>query len=496
MEKIHVLALDLGAESGRAIVGAFDGHTIEIQEVHRFPNLSVRLPDGLHWDILYLFNEVKKGIRLAYKQYGESLISLGIDTWGVDHALIDAKGHMTFLPYHYRDSRTDHVMEEVFSIVPKDKIFFQTGIQFMSINTLYQLRSLLQTNPIAIQNAKTFLTIPDLLNYWLTGKRVSEFSIATTTQCYDPTSKNWAYSLMEKIGIPGDIFPEIVSSGTILGNLLPYVTQELGAYNLQVVAPACHDTASAVLSIPKSHVPSAYLSSGTWSLLGIESPNPIINQQSLAMNFTNEGGFDGSIRFLKNITGLWIVQECKRYWQSQGNNYSYADLTDLANTAAGHQAYIDTEWPEFLKPGNMPDKVRQYCALTNQPVPQDPGSIIRCVLESLALKYKEEFDALEVVTGQHIQQLNIVGGGSQNTLLNQCAANALKRKVVTGPVEATAFGNILGQLIALGKVETIDRAKEIVSNSCTLSTYQPQDIEEWQTAYPTYKQLVNDYRNE
>jgi rhamnulokinase len=495
MDKINVLALDLGAESGRAIVGRFDGHTIELQEVHRFPNLSVRLPDGLHWDILYLFNEVKKGIRLAFEEYGDSLISLGIDTWGVDHALLDANGHMTFLPYHYRDSRTDVVMEEVFSIVPKDEIFFQTGIQFMPINTLYQLRSLLQNNPHAIESARTFLTIPDLLNYWLTGKKVSEFSIATTTQCYDPTSNNWAYSLLERIGVPGNIFPEIVPSGTNLGNLLPYVTQELGAHDLQVVAPACHDTASAVLSIPKSHVPSAYLSSGTWSLLGIETRIPIINQQSLAMNFTNEGSFDGSFRFLKNITGLWIVQECKRYWQSHGHDYSYNDLTDIANAAQGHQAYIDTEWPEFLKPGNMPEKIRQYCALTNQPVPEDHGSILRCVLESLALKYKEEFDSLEAVTDQHIQQLNIVGGGSQNTLLNQFAANALNRKVVTGPVEATAFGNILGQLIALGKIETIDRAKEIVSDSCTLITYQPQNREEWKNAYQTYTKLVNDFRN-
>jgi rhamnulokinase len=496
MEKIHVLALDLGAESGRAIVGSFDGNSITLQEVHRFPNLSVRLPDGLHWDIMYLFSEIKKGIQLAYEQFGEGLISLGIDTWGVDHALLDANGHMTFLPYHYRDSRTDDVMEEVFSIVPKDEIFFQTGIQFMSINTLYQLRSLLQTNPYAIMNAETFLTIPDLLNYWLTGIKASEYSIATTTQCYDPTSKSWAYSLLEKIGIPGDIFPEIIPSGTNLGKLLPYVTRELGAHNLQVVAPASHDTASAVLSIPKSYVPSAYLSSGTWSLLGVETPTPIINQQSLAMNFTNEGGFDGSIRFLKNITGLWIVQECKRYWQAKGENYSYTDLTDLANAAQGHQAYIDSEWTEFLKPGNMPDKIRQYCALTNQPVPEDHGSVIRCVLESLALKYREEFESLEAVTDQDIQQLNIVGGGSQNTLLNQCAANALNRKVVTGPIEATAFGNILGQLIALGKIETIDRAKEIVSNSCTLTTYQPQNIEEWENAYQKYLQVVNSFQIE
>lgn len=496
MEKVHVLALDLGAESGRAIVGSFDGETIKLQEVHRFPNLSVRLPDGLHWDILYLFNEVKKGIRLAHEQFGESIVSLGIDTWGVDHALIDVKGQLTFLPYHYRDNRTDHVMEEVFSIVPKEDIFFQTGIQFMSINTLYQLRSLLQTNPRAVKFATTFLTIPDLLNYWLTGKKVSEFSIATTTQCYNPSQKNWAFSLLEKIGLPSEIFPEIIPSGTILGSLLPYVSQELGAHNLQVVAPACHDTASAVLAIPKSQVPSAYLSSGTWSLLGIETSTPIINQQSLAMNFTNEGGFDGSIRFLKNITGLWIVQECKRYWQSKGENYSYDDLTDLAKAVPGHQSYIDPEWPEFLKPGNMPEKIQRFCASTNQPIPEDHGAMIRCVLESLSMKYREEFDSLETVTNQHIQQLNIVGGGSQNTLLNQCTANALNRKVVAGPVEATAFGNILGQLIALRKIDTIDRAKEIVSNSCTVTTYQPQNSDEWQNAYCHYRKLIKDTRSE
>lgn len=490
MKPVQVLALDIGAESGRAIVGSFDGERIQLQEVHRFSNLSVQLPDGLHWDILFLFNEILKGIKEGLNYAGMSLKSMGLDTWGVDHALLNEAGSLTFLPFHYRDTRTDDMMEVVFEKVSKKQVFEETGIQFMSINTLYQLAELIQSNPVSVTAASTFLTIPDLLNYWLTGKKVCEYSIATTTQFYNPIKKDWSWPLLESIGAPKEIFPEIVPSGTVLGNLLPYVANWVGDQELVVIAPACHDTGSAVLAVPFSDKSSAYLSSGTWSLLGIELDEPIINETSLAMNFTNEGGFEGTIRFLKNITGLWIVQECRRYWYSIGEEHSYTELTQMAAEAKPFVCLLDTEFSEFLKPGDMPNKIQQFAQETGQPVPQTKGEIIRCVLESLALKYREEFEKIEQVTHSRIDILNIVGGGTQNRLLNQFAANALDREVITGPIEATAIGNILGQLIALGEINDIFAAREIVKNSFELVSYYPEGVADWETAYQRYRDLL------
>lgn len=491
MNQVQVLAVDMGAESGRAIIGTFDGKKIELEEVHRFSNLSVRLPDGLHWEILYLFNEVIKGIKAGVEKTGDQLKSVGLDTWGVDHALINESGSLTYLPFHYRDTRTDDMMEVVFDKVSKETVFEETGIQFMSINTLYQLAELVKSNPVSVESAKTFLTIPDLLNYWLTGKKVCEYSIATTTQFYNPVTKDWSWPLLEAIGVPKQIFPEIVPSGTELGKFLPHVAEFTGSDSMTVIAPACHDTGSAVLAVPFDEAESAYLSSGTWSLLGLELDEPVINETTLGMNFTNEGGFGGTIRFLKNITGLWIVQECRRYWDSIGEPMNYTEITKLAAEAKPFTCLLDTEYPEFLKPGDMPNKVKHYAEMTGQSVPQTKGEIVRSVLESLAMKYREEFQKMEQVKGKTIEKLNIVGGGTQNKLLNQFAANALNREVITGPVEATALGNILGQLISLGEIKDAAEAREVVKNSCDLEQYTPENVAQWETAYGKYCKLLS-----
>jgi sugar (pentulose or hexulose) kinase len=491
MSQVQVLALDIGAESGRAIVGTLRENRIELEEVHRFSNLSVRLPDGLHWEILYLFNEIIKGIKAGVERTRDQLVGVGLDTWGVDHALLNQAGSLTYLPFHYRDSRTDDRMEKVFKTISKTKIFEETGVQFMSINTLYQLAELIDSNPASVESADTFLTIPDLLNFWLTGKKVCEYSIATTTQLYNPVNKDWAWPLIDAIGAPREIFPEIVPSGTNLGNLLPHVANFVGSEKLTVIAPACHDTGSAVLAVPFENELAAYLSSGTWSLLGLELDEPVINETTLAMNFTNEGGFGGTIRFLKNITGLWIIQECRRYWNSIGDLMNYTEITQLAEQAQPFVCILDTEYAEFLKPGDMPNKIKRYAEMTGQTIPQTKGEIVRCVLESLAMKYREEFEKMEQVAGQTIEKLNIVGGGTQNKLLNQFAANALNRTVITGPIEATAMGNILGQLITLGEILDVETAREIVKNSFDLETYTPTSTMSWDSAYQDYRRLLN-----
>ncbi|MCD4752260.1 MAG: rhamnulokinase [Anaerolineaceae bacterium] len=481
-----VLAIDIGAESGRAILGRYENGKLVLKEIHRFLNKAVRLPDGLHWDLLYLLDEIKTGIKKAADQYGDSLLSAGIDTWGVDHALLDHNDSLTFLPFHYRDSRTDGLLEEAYKVVPKKNIFERTGLQFMSINTLYQLLSLVKVKSPALASAETFLTIPDLLNFWLTGKKVCEFSIATTTQCYDPRKGDWAFELIEKLGIPTSIFPEIVPSGTILGPLLSFVQKETGAANLIVIAPACHDTGSAVLSVPAKEKGAAFISSGTWSLIGMEVDEPLITEESQHLNFTNEGGFSGNFRFLKNITGLWLIQECRRYWKSNGEDLDYEQITSLAEAASPLVSFINTDEAEFIKPGNMPIKIQEFCEQSGQTVPETKGEIVRCVLESLSMKYRDEFSNLERISKHRIETLHIVGGGTQNRLLNQFTANSLNRKVITGPVEATAVGNILGQLIALGEIESVNSAREVVRNSFTLEEYLPEKTDEWAEAYRRY----------
>jgi rhamnulokinase len=490
MSNTHdLLAFDLGAESGRALLGRFDGDRLSLADIHRFPNTPVRLPDGLHWDVLHLWAEIKQGIALAYSQAGNRLGSIGLDTWGVDFSLLDRTGALIGNPYHYRDSRTDGMMERAFGRIARSDIFAQTGIQFMPINTLYQLVAMAEQASPLFEIAQTFLTIPDLFNYWLTGRKVCEFSNATTTQCYNPRTRTWASSLLAALGIPTHIFPEIIPPGTVLGELLPGVAAELcGGTPLPIIAPACHDTGSAVAAVPAAGTGFAWISSGTWSIVGAEVPEAVINEQSLDFNFTNEGGVNNTFRLSKNVAGLWIVQECRRAWARQGEEYTYATLTAMAAQAAPFRSLIDPDHPIFLKPSepgdDMPGRVRAQCQATGQPMPDDKAAIIRCVLESLALKYRWVLEKLEMMMPRTLDPIHIVGGGTQNGLLCQFTADATGRPVVAGPVEATAIGNLIVQAMALGLVDSLAQGRALVRRSFDVTTYEPTpDRAGWDVAY-------------
>jgi rhamnulokinase len=475
MTEHHYLALDLGAESGRAIIGSICDGKLTLTEIHRFANGPMHQPDGLHWDVLRLWSEIKTGIGLSIAR--ASLASLGLDAWGVDFALLDKNGKLLGDPHQYRDARTDGMLAEAFRRVPREQIFSQTGIQFMQINTLYQLLSMSIAKSPLLDAARTFLTIPDLFNYWLSGKACCEFTIATTTQCFDPVHRTWAYSLLDAFALPTRLLPAVCEPGTVLGVLLPSVASETGAGPTPVIAPACHDTGSAVAAIPAENEDFAWLSSGTWSILGVEVRQPVLTPEALEYNFTNEGGVFGTWRLSKNITGLWLVQECKREW-----NLSYDELTRLAAGAKPFLAVIDPDSDLFLHPGNMPEKICKFCADTSQPVPQTQGEIVRVALESLALKYRLVLERLEELVGKRLAPLHIIGGGTKNRLLNQFAADATGRIVITGPVEATATGNIVMQAIALGHLGSLRDARALVRRSFEIEQYNPENQDGWEKA--------------
>lgn len=487
---INFLALDLGAASGRAVIGRFDGERLALEEVHRFSNGPVRIHDSLHWDVLRLFTEIKNGLAKSIQDHGPELASIGLDTWGVDFALLDKQGALIGNAYHYRDNRTAGMVEGAFRRVPHEEIFAQTGIQFMQINTLYQLLAMVVQESPQLTIADTLLMMPDLFNYWLTGRKVSERTIASTSQCLNPQTGDWTRSLVEKLSIPSHIFPEIVKPGTVLGELLPAIADETGAGHVSVVAPGCHDTASAVAAVPAESSNYAYLSSGTWSLMGVEVAEPIINARSRDYNFTNEGGVCDTIRLLKNITGLWLIQECRRTWASQGEELSYDEITQLAEAAPPFVAIIDPDAKEFLAPGDMPARIREYCAHTGQEIPDSKGSIARTALESLALKYRWVIERLEELLGYRLEILHIVGGGTQNQLLNQFAADAIGRPVVTGPVEATAAGNVLLQMLALGHIASLAEGRDLIRRSFEMETYRPRETDAWGEAYDRFLSLL------
>lgn len=485
----NFLAFDLGAESGRALLGAFDGNRLTLADVHRFPNIPVRLPTGLHWNVLQLWQEIKQGIALASKTLGGTPTSIGIDTWGVDFGLLDRTGALIGLPYHYRDSRNDGMLAAAFQRVPRAEIFAQTGIQFMQFNSVYQLLSMVLQQAPALAIAETFLTIPDLFNYWLTGRKACEFSNATTTQCYNPLTGTWATPLLQKLGIPDHIFPEIVPPGTVLGDVLPALSAELGlATALPVVAPACHDTGSAVAAVPAANQTFAWISSGTWSIVGAEVPHAVVNEQTLAYNLTNEGGVNDTYRLSKNVAGLWLVQECRRTWARQGEDYSYAELTAMAAQSPAFHAIIDPDHAVFLKPSepddDMPSRIQARCQATGQPVPTSKGAIIRCALESLALKYRWVLEKIETIVGYALEPVHIVGGGTQNELLCQLTADATGRPVVAGPVEATAIGNVIVQAVALGHLGSLAQGRDLIRRSFEVVTYTPSaQRAQWEAAY-------------
>ena len=468
----HYLAFDLGAESGRAMLGTLDAGRLAVEELHRFPNTPVRVFDALYWDTLRLWHEIQRGLAIAGRERHLSLDGIGIDTWGVDFALLGTDGALADNPRHYRDARTNGVHEKVFDIVPRAEVFNQTGIQFMQINSLYQFYALKLARSPALACARTLLFMPDLLNYWLTGVARAEVTIASTSQFYDPRRKTWSVDLLERLGLPVNILPEIVAPGTRLGPLLAPVAEAAGLGAVPVYATGCHDTASAVAAVPATGSNWCYISSGTWSLMGAELDEPIINENVLAENLTNEIGAAGKVRFLKNIAGLWLLQECRRAWAIQGIEYSYDELVRLAATAEPFRAVIDPD--AFLEPGDMPRKITEHCRGTGQTPPETPAEFARTILESLARRYREVLDSLETLSGRRFDVIHIVGGGSRNALLNQFVADATGRTVIAGPSEATAIGNVLIQAIGAGDLSGLAEARAVVRRSFPVETYHPQ----------------------
>lgn len=485
-----VLAFDLGASSGRAVIGELHGEKLSTTDIHRFLNEPVRVQQHLHWDILRLFHEIKQGLLASKLQGFQDLQSIGIDTWAVDFGLIDANGELLANPRHYRDTYTQGVMEEVMQIVPPADIFAGTGIQFMPFNTIYQLHALKKAASAQLEQAKTLLLIPELLRYFLTGETHSEWTVASTTQLCDPRTQTWNNELIERLGLPTHLFLKPVAPGTQVGTLLPDIQEELGVPRLPVIAVGEHDTASAVVAVPAADNDFAYLSCGTWSLVGTEISQPILSEQALAWNVTNEGGINQTTRLLKNVTGLWLIQECRRAWRNEGKHISYTDESTLIQQARPFRTFINPDHEMFVSPTHMPRQIQAYCAETGQPVPESEGELLRCIVESLALRYRFVLERIEQLAGKQFKGLHIVGGGAQHSLLCQFTANALARPAWAGPQEATAIGNILMQLLALGHIKDIRHARQIVRNSCPIQTYQPQETAAWDRAYNAFCQVI------
>lgn len=473
---ITVLAVDLGAESGRVAAVTYDGAGLRMEEIHRFANTPVTAGGTLYWDILRLWHEIQAGIAQGRAR---GAAAVGVDTWGVDFGLLDARGQLLGNPIHYRDRRTAGVYERVQERLGRETIFNATGIQFMPINTLYQLAAMAEQDDPRLQSAATFLTIPDLLNFWLTGARVCEFSNATTTQLYNAAEGRWASELLDPLGIPAAIFPPVVSPGTHLGDF----------DGLAVIAPACHDTGSAVAAVPAQSADVAYISSGTWSLVGLETPAPIVTLEALAANVTNEGGVYGTNRLLKNVMGLWIIQQCRATWAAAGQAYSYAELVQLTAAAPPLATLIDPDDPRFLAPGDHPAQIAAYCRATGQQPPASPGAVARCVFASLALAYRATLDQLIALTGRPVRAIHVVGGGSRNALLCQLTADATGLPVIAGPSEATVLGNALVQLISLGAVEHLTAGRALVAQMGELQRYEPQPSHDWDAAYRRFLEL-------
>ncbi|GIP33559.1 rhamnulokinase family protein [Paenibacillus sp. J2TS4] len=487
----NVLAFDLGASSGRAIIGRWDGYKLSIEEIHRFPNDPVQVGTRLQWDILRIFHEIKQGL-LKAKQSGIALESMAIDSWAVDFGVLGSTGELLMNPYHYRDRHTDGIMDEVVDRLGASSIFSRTGIQFLPINTIYQLYALRKSESFVFKEGRYLLMIPDLLQYFLTGKMKSELTISSTTQLYNPTLGEWDGALLRELGIPREWFAEVVEPGTVVGLLTPIVCEELDMGPLPVVAVGEHDTASAVLAVPAADSDFAYLISGTWSLLGTEVQQPVLSQQALEWNFTNEGGVQGTYRLLKNIMGLWLLQECRNEWIKNGKEYSFAELSKLAEQSEPFRSLIDPDHEMFLKPVHMTRQISRFCRETGQSVPQTEGQYARCILESLALKYRYVFERTEQLADKTFKGLHMAGGGIQNTLLCQFTASAIGRPVWTGPIEASAIGNIAMQLIASGIFDSIQEARSAIRGSFAIDTYLPEEGARWEQEYHRFLNLVKD----
>ncbi len=473
--KRSYLALDLGAESGRAILANLAEHRLELTELHRFPNIPVRLNAGLYWDTLRLFHEMCEGIRLAAKTV-EQLDGIAVDTWGVDFGLLSEEGALLDNPRHYRDARNNGTFQQVFEKAPRKEIFQQTGIQFMEINSLYQLFAIQRDMPHTLAQTANLLFMPDLFNYFLTGALRSERTIASTSQFYDPVKKQFATDMLRKLGIEASFLAPLVDPGTDLGPVLPYISELCNLkQETAVFTTGSHDTASAVAAVPaRAGENWCYISSGTWSLMGVELNEPVINDASLEANFTNEVGVQNRIRFLKNIPGLWVLQECKRAWEREGQNFTYAELTEAAEQAKPIDTVLDLD--EFVSPGNHPRRIQEHCKKSGQEAPADIPSTTRVILHSLAVRYKKVIETLESLTGRKLEVIHIIGGGSRNALLNQLTADVTGRTVIAGPAEATAAGNALTQALGTGHIGSLEELRAIVRNSFELEDFQPKRL--------------------
>ena len=483
-----VLAFDLGASSGRGIIASLDGGKITLNEIHRFANNGVNVRGTFYWDILYLFDQIKQGIVKAKLAGGFD--SIGIDTWGVDFGLLDENGDLIGNPVHYRDARTDNIPDELFRVVNCESVYEKTGIQIMNFNTLYQLYYLAKHRPDILKRADKMLFIPDLLNYFLTGEKRSEYTIASTSQMLDPYARDWNRELLGEVEIPQNILCDIIPAGTVVGEVSEDICTELGTAPVPVIAVGSHDTASAVVSVPTDKKDFVYISCGTWSLFGTELDAPNISEEGCRSSYTNEGGYGGSIRFLTNIMGLWLIQESRRTWIKQGNELSFGDLEQAALKCEPFKCFIDPDSPEFGKPGDIPERVRRFCERTGQYVPQTTGEVMRCIYESLALKYKHAFLNLKKLTDKDFEGIHIVGGGTKDPLLCRMTAAACNIEVMAGPIEATALGNIAVQMMALGEISDISEARAVIKNSFDIKSYTPDGAVEWDKAYAKFKEIL------
>jgi rhamnulokinase len=483
-KKIY-LAIDLGAESGRVMAGIWNDRKLRLEEMHRFANGPVTLAGTLRWDVLRLWSEIQHGLALAGKKFGKKIISVGADTWGVDFVLLNKQDEILGQPYHYRDPRTNGLMAKAFKKISRAEIFAQSGLQFMEINSLYQLLAWQKQSPQILEATETLLFMPDFIHWALCGAKQVEFTNASTSQFVHPLKRNWSLPLLKKLGLPTHFLPTIVLPGTALGTIRQSVAERTGLANVKVVTPPTHDTASAIAGVPTANTGRsnwAYISSGTWSLMGVEVAKPVLSARALELNMTNEGGIDGTYRLLKNIMGLWLVQQCKRSFDAAARKYDYAQLVQMAAQAKPLRSLVNLNDPRFLNPPDMPKAIHEFCQETKQPLPKTDSELVRCCYESLALKYRETLVSLEELTGNKIEVIHIVGGGSQNKLLNQFTADACQRPVIAGPVEATAMGNLLTQVRASGELSSLAEMREVVRKSSDVTRYEPKVSSSWNEA--------------
>jgi rhamnulokinase len=493
------LAVDMGASSGRHVVGRFDGQILQLEELYRFDNGPVDVAGSLHWDLLGQWSHVLAGLRAAGARYGQQICGIGVDTWGVDFGLLGKDDVLLGNPYHYRDSRTNGMLEKAFSIVPREEIFRHSGLQFMQLNTLYQLLAMKLAKSPLLDMAQTMLLMPDLFHWLLTGQKYNEFTDATTSQFYNPIKGGWATELLDKFGLPTDILGPIAQPGTNLGSLRASLVAETGLSRANVILPGTHDTASAVMAVPAASRPGVrpdwcYISLGTWALMGVESPEPVVNDKVLQLNFTNEGGVGNTIRLLKNITGLWLVQECRRAWNQAGRNWHWEDLNQLSAAAPALRSFINPDAHEFMVPQDMPEAIRQFTQRTGQPVPENEGAVLRCALDSLAMKFRQVLGMCEDLVGGRLETIHIVGGGTKNRQLCQAAADACGRRVVAGPIEATATGNIMMQAVATGDVGSIAEARDVIRRSFAVEEFEPRNTAAWDEAFERFEKVVGSRR--